>query len=326
MIFNLSSIHNLQQEIQMSDTSYFHSVYQTTIAGKISCSGVGLHSGKTVNMKLYPAEADTGVQFIRLDVEEDKSVVSAHYLNVTGTMLGTTIANEHGVSISTIEHLMAALWGMGVDNVIVALDGTEVPIMDGSSEPFVFLIECAGVKKLEAHRDIIEVIKPITVKEGNSSASISPFDGFTLRITIDYPDTAIPRQQALYDFGSQSFKNALCRARTFGFASDVEKLQAQGLARGGSLDNAIVISDQKVLNEGGLRYNDEFVRHKALDCVGDFFLSGLRIRGSVVTSRPGHGINNKLLRSFFADKKAWRLTSSVHVQQDTAFVPAFQVA
>ncbi len=307
-------------------SEYFHSTYQTTIAGKVSCSGVGLHSGKMVNMKLYPTEADTGIQFIRLDVEEEKSVIPAHYTNVSGTMLGTTIANEHGVSVSTVEHLMAALWGMGVDNVIIALDGGEVPIMDGSSEPFVFLIECAGIRKLEARRDIIEILKPVTVKEGRSASTIRPFDGFSLNLTIDYPDTGIPRQQAVYDFGSRSFKNALCRARTFGFASDVEKLQAQGLARGGSLDNAIVISDKRVLNAGGLRYNDEFVRHKALDCVGDFFLSGLRIRGSVSTTRPGHGINNKLLHALFANSKAWRIASSSVVSQDTPFVPAHQAA
>lgn len=309
----------------MLENSYSNSSYQTTIAGKISCSGIGLHSGQSVQMKLYPAEAGTGIQFVRLDVEEEKSVVAANYLNVTGTMLGTTISNEYGVSVSTIEHLMAALWGMEIDNVIIAIDGAEVPIMDGSSEPFVFLLECAGVKKLGKHRDIIEVTETITVKDGGSTASISPLDGFSLDISIDYPNTVIPRQQAFYDFSRQSFKNALCRARTFGFATDVEKLQAQGLARGGSLDNAIVISDKAILNEGGLRYNDEFVRHKALDCVGDFFLSGLRIRGAVSTNRPGHSINNKLLLALFANRDAWRLASSSK-QKNTVFVPSHQFA
>lgn len=294
--------------------TYFHSKHQTTIAGKISCSGIGLHCGKQVEMKLYPAEANTGIQFVRLDADEEKSVIAADYLNVTRTMLGTTITNSYGTSVSTIEHLMAALWGMGVDNAIITLDGPEVPIMDGSSEPFVFLIECAGIKKLKTRRNIIEVLNKVTVKEGNSVASISPHDGFTLDIAIDY-DNAIPRQKAFYDFGEQSFKNALCRARTFGFASEVEKLQAQGLARGGSLDNAIVIGDKKILNEGGLRYDDEFVRHKALDCVGDFYLSKLRIRGAVSTVRPGHSINNKLLRKLLLDSSAWRVTSSTGTQQ-----------
>ena len=296
--------------------SEFNSIYQTTIAGGASCSGVGLHSGKQVKLSLFPAEANTGINFVRLDVEEEKSFVKASYQNVAGTTLGTTISNEFGVSVSTIEHLMAAFWGLGVDNVIVALDAAEVPIMDGSSEPFIFLLECAGIKTLSARRDFIEVLKPITVKEGDSVAIISPFDGFSLDISIDYPNTVIPAQQAIYDFAEQSFDSLLSRARTFGFASDVEKLKANGLARGGSLDNAIVLSETKILNEGGLRFNDEFVRHKALDCVGDYFLSGIRIRGAVTTNRPGHGINNKLLRALFADCSAWRLTStSIHTSK-----------
>lgn len=310
----------------MSEKSYFHSVHQTTIAGKISCSGIGLHSGQQVEMNMYPADAGTGIQFIRLDVEEEKSVVPASYLNVTGTMLGTTITNEHKVSVSTVEHLMAALWGMGIDNIIVSLDGPEVPIMDGSSEPFVFLLECAGISRLEARRDIIEVISRVSVQDGSSTATIIPFDGFTLDIAIDYPGTVIPRQHVVYDFSEQSFKSVLSRARTFGFASDVAKLQAQGLARGGSLDNAIVISDKEVLNTGGLRYDDEFVRHKALDCVGDYYLAGFKIRGAMQTVRPGHSINNKLMRALLTDKEAWRLTSSSSARKNKLFLPSYQVA
>jgi UDP-3-O-[3-hydroxymyristoyl] N-acetylglucosamine deacetylase len=290
----------------------FGSTHQTTLAGAVTCSGIGLHSGKPVHLTLSPAEFDTGIQFKRLDVPEDVATVPAYYMNVADTMLGTTIRNEHGTTVSTIEHLMAALWGLGVDNALVTLDGPEVPIMDGSSEPFVFLIECAGVKALAAHRDTLEVLKRITVKEGESTSSIRPFDGFALNIAIDYPGTAIPRQQAFYDFSTQSFKHALCRARTFGFASDVEKMRANGLARGGSLDNAIVVGDKDVLNEEGLRFRDEFVRHKALDCVGDFALVGSRIRGAVSTSRPGHGINNKLLHALLSDRTAWRLISPSH--------------
>jgi UDP-3-O-[3-hydroxymyristoyl] N-acetylglucosamine deacetylase len=302
----------------MANNSPFYSAYQTTLAGSVTCSGIGLHSGKPVRMTLHPADADTGIQFVRLDVPEEKSVVAAYYLNVSDTMLGTTVTNEHGVSVSTIEHLTAAIWGLGLDNVIISLDGPEVPIMDGSSEPFVFLIECAGIKTLESHRDMLEVLKKVTVTQGESSATIRPYDGFALNITIEYPNTAIPRQKAEYDFTNQSFKHALCRARTFGFAADVEKLQARGLARGGSLDNAIVIGDKDILNEEGLRYGDEFVRHKALDCVGDYFLSGLRIRGAVSTVRPGHSINNKLLRALLADRSAWRLTTRAQVKPDFA--------
>lgn len=296
----------------MLNGNAFNSAYQTTLAGSVTCSGVGLHSGKPVHLTLHPAESDTGIQFVRLDVAEEVSVVGAYYLNVADTRLGTTIKNEHGTTVSTIEHLMAAFWGLGVDNAIVTLDGPEVPIMDGSSEPFVFLIECAGVVATGAHRDTLEVLKKVTVKEGESTASIRPFDGFALNIAIEYPNTAIPAQQAFYDFTTQSFKHALCRARTFGFASDVEKMRAMGLARGGSLDNAIVVGDTAVLNAEGLRYGDEFVRHKALDCVGDYFLCSARIRGAVSTVRPGHGINNKLLHALFADRTAWRLVSPAH--------------
>lgn len=295
----------------MHNASAFHSAHQTTLAGSVSCSGIGVHTGKTVHMSLHPAEADTGIQFVRLDMPDDKATVRAFYLGVTDTMLGTTITNEQGVSVHTVEHLMAALWGMGVDNAIVTLSGAEVPIMDGSSEPFVFLIECAGVKTLPDYRDTLEVLKKVTVQEGASTATIRPYDGFSLDITIEFPHPSIPRQRATYDFASQSFRHALCRARTFGFASDVEKLRARGLALGGSLDNAVVIGEQGVLNEGGLRYNDEFIRHKALDCVGDYFLTGVRLRGAVTTVRPGHGINNKLLRALLADRSAWRLASRV---------------
>lgn len=298
----------------MTQPSAFHSAFQTTLAGSVACSGIGLHSGKIVNMTLRPADADTGIQFVRLDVPEGTNTIPAYYLNVSDTRMGTTLTNAYGVSVSTVEHLMAAFWGLGIDNVVVTLDGPEVPIMDGSSEPFVFLLECTGVTTLSAHRDTLEVLKKVTIGEGESFAAIRPFDGFALGITIEYPNTAIPVQQALYDFNTQSFKHALCRARTFGFASDVEKLRAHGLARGGSLDNAIVVGEHSVLNEGGLRFDDEFVRHKALDCVGDFFLSGVRIRGSVTTIRPGHGINNKLLRALFADRSAWRLTSKACTQ------------
>ncbi len=300
--------------------SHFHSAYQTTLAGIVSCSGIGLHTGKPVRMNLHPAEADTGIRFIRLDIEEEKSFVQGYYLNVTETTLGTSITNEYGTSVSTVEHLVAALWGLGVDNVNVVLDGPEVPIMDGSSEPFVFMIECAGVKTLSAHRDTIEVLKPVSIQEGQSRAVIRPFDGFALDIEIDYNHPVIKRERTVYDFREITFKQLLSRARTFGFEKDVTKLQSMGLARGGSLDNAIVLGEDTILNQEGLRFNDEFLRHKALDCVGDLFLAGCRIRGAVTTYRPGHGINNRLLRALMADSSAWRLTTAAHTQMP-AFVP-----
>lgn len=280
---------------------------QHTIAAPVSCAGVSLHTGDMVDMLIKPAAENTGIVFVRRDVEEGRNRVPANYDRVTETTLGTTIANEHGVTVSTIEHVMAALWGAGIDNATIELDGPEVPIMDGSSEPFIFLIDCAGRSEQNAAKRVIEVLKPITVQEKDSTATLSPSEGFVLDITIDFPHKLINRQQATYDFTETSFKQALCRARTFGFARDVEKMRSMGLALGGSLHNAIVLADEGVLNEGGLRYNDEFVRHKALDCVGDYFLAGGAIQGNVETLRPGHGINNKLLRALFADPSNYRI-------------------
>jgi UDP-3-O-[3-hydroxymyristoyl] N-acetylglucosamine deacetylase len=294
----------------MMALSQFNSSYQTTFAGTVACAGVGLHTGKKVNMTMHPAEADTGIRFIRLDIEEEKSFVQGYYLNVSETTLGTTLKNEFGTTVSTVEHLTAALWGMGVDNVNIVLDGPEVPIMDGSSEPFVFLIECAGIKTLAAYRDTVEVMKAVTVREGSSIATIRPLDGFALDIEIDYNSAVIERARTTYDFREITFKQLLSRARTFGFERDVEKLQSMGLARGGSLSNAIVIGEDAILNAEGLRFDDEFIRHKALDCVGDFFLAGVRLRGLVTAYKPGHGINNKLLRALFDDRSAWRVVNT----------------
>jgi UDP-3-O-[3-hydroxymyristoyl] N-acetylglucosamine deacetylase len=283
---------------------------QHTIAAPVSCAGVSLHTGDMVDMLIKPAAENTGIVFVRRDVEESRNVVPATYDRVTETTLGTTIANEHGVTVSTIEHVMAALWGAGIDNATIELDGPEVPIMDGSSEPFIFLIDCAGRREQNVAKRVIEVLKPVTVQEKDSTATLSPREGFVLDITIDFPHKLINRQQATYDFAATSFKQALCRARTFGFARDVEKMRSMGLALGGSLHNAIVLADEGILNEGGLRYNDEFVRHKALDCVGDYFLAGGMIHGNVETLRPGHGINNKLLRALFADPSNYRLVEA----------------
>jgi UDP-3-O-[3-hydroxymyristoyl] N-acetylglucosamine deacetylase len=296
---------------------------QHTIAAPVSCAGVSLHTGDMVDMVINPAAENTGIVFVRRDVEEGRNVVPATYDRVTETMLGTTIANEFGVTVSTIEHVMAALWGAGIDNARIEIDGPEVPIMDGSSEPFIFLIDCAGRTEQNAAKRVIEVLKPITVQEKESTVTLSPAEGFVLDITIDFPHKLINRQQATYDFAATSFKQALCRARTFGFARDVEKMRSMGLALGGSLHNAIVLADEGILNEGGLRYNDEFVRHKALDCVGDYFLAGGMLQGHVEALRPGHGINNKLLRALFADPANYRIIegeapvkSVPHVQEE----------
>ncbi len=300
------------RENQHNDQSFF----QHTVAAEVSCVGVSLHGGDMVNMLIRPAPAHTGIVFVRKDMDGPHTAVAATYDAVTETTLGTTIANVHGVSVSTIEHVMAALWGAGIDNARIELDAPEVPIMDGSSEPFVFLLECAGRVQQRATRRVVEVLREVTVEEGASRATIAPNDGFVLEVEIAFKHPLISTQKARYDFSDTTFKQALSRARTFGFAQDVEKMRSMGLALGGSLHNAIVIGEDEILNEGGLRYADEFVRHKALDCVGDYFLAGAMIKGLITTHRPGHGINNKLLRALFADPANYRI-----VGDDEADVP-----
>ncbi|MFN7186373.1 MAG: UDP-3-O-acyl-N-acetylglucosamine deacetylase [Alphaproteobacteria bacterium] len=286
---------------------------QHTLAAPVSCAGVALHTGDMVDMRILPAAEDTGIVFVRRDLDAGINIIPARYDAVIETTLGTTITNAHGVTVATIEHVMAALWGMGIDNARIEIDGAEVPIMDGSSEPFVFLLECAGRAAQHAPRRVIEVLRPVSVVEKDSTARLLPQDGFTLDITIDFPHALIARQQAVYDFSQTTFKQALCRARTFGFARDVEKMRSMGLALGGSLHNAVVLGEDGILNEGGLRYRDEFIRHKALDCVGDYFLAGGLLRGLVETTRPGHGVNNALLRALFADPANYRIVTAKEV-------------
>lgn len=291
----------------MSHVSLDELECQHTVAAEVSCVGVSLHSGDMVNMVIRPAAPNTGIVFVRKDIEDSRNIVPATFDAVVETTLGTTIANKHGVTVSTIEHLMAAIWGAGVDNARIELDGPEVPIMDGSSEPFVFLLECAGRVQQRAARRAVEILKEVTVTEGQSTATIRPAEGFTLDIEISFKHPLIESQRAHYDFSATTFRQALSRARTFCFERDVEKMRSMGLALGGSLHNAIVLGERDTINEGGLRYADEFVRHKALDCVGDYFLAGAALRGAVTTNRPGHGINNKLLRAIFADASNYRI-------------------
>ena len=282
---------------------------QTTLGNKVSCSGIGLHSGSQVNMTIYPAKADTGIVFRRLDVAADVALVPARFDLVADTRLGTTIRNQHGITVATIEHLMAAIWGVGIDNAVVELDGPEVPIMDGSSEPFVFMLECAGLASLAAPRKVLRVLKSIEVRDGESVARVQPNhegdEGCILGIEIQFNNPVINRQVSRYDFREVTFKQSLSRARTFGFEHEVAALRTMGLALGGSLDNAIVVGKDAILNQDGLRYQDEFVRHKALDCLGDLYLAGCRIDARFEFLRPGHAINNKLLRAIFADETAY---------------------
>jgi UDP-3-O-[3-hydroxymyristoyl] N-acetylglucosamine deacetylase len=295
--------------------------YQKTIKNSVCCFGVGLHTGANVNIIMHPADEGVGIVFKRSDVA-DSPYVDAFYSNVCNTMLGTTIANEKGVTVATIEHLMAALWGCGIDNCMIEVDGPEMPIMDGSSEPFVFLIECAGIKEQKQMRRVIEVIKPIRVedpKKNGGYLEIKPADAFMVDLKIDFGENVISDQKAQFDARQLSFKNALSRARTFCFSHEVETMKENGLARGGSLENAIVVSHEGILNEGSLRYSDEFVRHKILDCVGDIYLAGAYVKGRVEGFKSGHGLNNQLLRAMFKDKDAWRLVQLPEGSLATAF-------
>jgi UDP-3-O-[3-hydroxymyristoyl] N-acetylglucosamine deacetylase len=281
-------------------------IRQQTLKSEISCTGVALHSGDSVTMTLRPSAIDTGIVFKRTDIAGAGEIIPAQWDKVVDSRLCTMLGNGAGVTISTVEHLMAALAGSAIDNVIVEVSGPEVPIMDGSAAPFQFLIECAGVVDQPAPRRAIRVLKDITVEENGSRVSLTPADCFSVSFEIDFASAAVARQQVSVSLVNGTFKKELARARTFGFLHEVEQMRAAGLARGGSLDNAVVIGDDKVLNEEGLRYDDEFVRHKALDAVGDLYLAGAPILGHFHGIRSGHGLNSRLLEALFADDDAWQ--------------------
>ena len=281
---------------------------QTTLRQPVHCLGVGLHSGCVVNLTLKPAAPGTGLRFHRTDVAPEKGWVEARWNTVSDTTLCTTVGNRHGVSVATVEHLVAALAATGVDNVIVELDAPEPPAMDGSAAPFLFLIECAGVVQQAAERAMLHIRKEVRVEDGGKYAMFLPDRAAMMDVTIDFESPAIGRQQIALELSAMRFKRELARARTFGFAHEVAYMQSQGLARGGSLENAVVIRDDAVLNPGGLRYPNEFVRHKALDAVGDLYLAGGPFVGRYVADQPGHKLNNMLLRALLSDPAAyeWR--------------------
>ena len=285
----------------------FHkgAVLQKTLKAPIHCTGVGLHSGIKAAMTLRPAPANTGVVFRRLDVEGAPVEIQADWKNSIESALCTVLTDGNGTTIMTIEHLMSALAGCSVDNVIVDIIGPEVPIMDGSAAPFVFLIECAGTIEQLAPRRFVKVLKSIHVEQGQASADLEPGDGFSVDFTIDFASKAIARQTTTVAVEPGSFKTEISRARTFGFLAEVDQLRAAGRALGGSLENVIVIDGDKVMNEGGLRYPDEFVRHKALDAIGDLYLAGSPILGRFAGVRSSHALNRRALEALFRDSSAW---------------------
>jgi len=278
---------------------------QKTLKTEIGCTGVALHSGRKTTLTLKPAEENSGIRICRTDLVNGAREIIVNWANVVDTQLATTVGNDHGATVSTIEHLVAALAGCEIDNVLIEVDGPEIPIMDGSAAPFVFLVECAGTTEQSAPRTAIKILKPITVGEDTRSLSILPSDEFSLDFEIDFDSSAIDRQERAFQRVSANFKSDIARARTFGFEQEVDALRNAGLALGGSLDNAVVVSGDTILNEGGLRFDDEFVRHKILDCIGDLYLAGGPVIGEVIASRSGHELNNQLLRAVFADDNAW---------------------
>jgi UDP-3-O-[3-hydroxymyristoyl] N-acetylglucosamine deacetylase len=279
---------------------------QRTLKTGIGCRGIGLHSGQKVAMTLCPAPPDTGILFRRTDAGVE---ILAHWTRAIDSPLCTVLSNREGAKVGTIEHLMAALAGAEIDNVIVELDGPEVPVMDGSAAPFLFLIECAGVVEQDAARRAIKVLKPVMIGEADATAELLPDHGFSMSFEIDFDNPLIRRQEISLTFESETFKTELSRARTFGLLDDVKRLRAAGLARGGSLDNAIVVARDHVLNMGGLRYGDEFVRHKLLDAFGDLYLAGGPLIGCFRGVRSGHAHTRRLLAALFADDEAWRYTT-----------------
>ena len=282
---------------------------QRTLKSVVKATGVGLHSGVKVSLVLRPAQPDTGVVFRRVDLTPPVDL-KADPFGVGDTRLASCL-ETNGVKVATVEHLMSALAGLGIDNIYIDVDAAELPIMDGSAAPFVFLLQSAGIEEQNAAKKFLRVKKTVEVKEGDKWARLSPFDGFSLEFSIVFNHPAVDRaaSRARIDFADQSYLREISRARTFGFMQDVETLRDQGLALGGSLENAIVMDEYRVLNSDGLRYADEFVKHKILDAIGDLYLAGHPMLGAFSAHKSGHALNNLLLRELLADSSAWELVS-----------------
>lgn len=282
---------------------------QRTLQNTIRATGVGLHSGEKVFLTLRPAPVDTGIVFRRVDLEPVVEIPARADL-VTETMLCTGLARDGGKAM-TVEHLMSAMAGLGIDNAYVDLSAPEVPIMDGSSGPFIFLLQSAGIVEQRAPKRFIRILSPIEVRDGDKVARFEPHDGFRLDFTVDFDHPAIPtsRSRAVVEFSTENYIREVSRARTFGFMRDLEFMRERNLGLGGSMDNAIVLDEFRVLNDDGLRYADEFVRHKILDAVGDLYLAGHPILGAYIGYKSGHALNNKLVRALLAQREAWVLTT-----------------
>jgi len=282
---------------------------QRTVAKSIKCSGTGIHSGKKVNLTIKPAPINHGIKFKRIDLPDSPSI-SAHFNMIVDTSLATVIGYD-GFIVSTIEHLMATFVGLSIDNALVEIDSYEMPIMDGSAEVFTTSIMAAGIKEQEAQRCFFVVKEPIELKENGKFVGVYPEISFKITCDIDYDHPLIKKQSYTIELSDNVFEREICRARTFGFLHEYENLKRFGLARGCSLDNVVVIDEKNILNKDGLRYKNEFVRHKLLDCMGDFALLGMPVLGHVKVSKSGHFFNQAFLKKFFAQKESWE-TSIIH--------------
>ena len=285
--------------------------FQHTVRSPALFAGIGVHTGAYTRVSVRQAPVNSGIVFVRTDVKDRDNLVPATGEAVCKTQLGTVIGNADGVTVATIEHLMAALAMLGIDNAVVEVDGPEMPIMDGSSAPFIRILDRAGKRPQEAARTYIEILKTVEVVDGDKRAALKPADGFELAFEIAFDSAAIGRQAIDLAMDEQAFRDELADCRTFGFLCDVEALRAIGLARGGSMENAVVIDGDRVLNVEGLRRADEFVRHKALDAIGDLYVLGGPIIGRFEGVLAGHGLNNLLVRTLLARPDAWRITTFV---------------
>lgn len=283
---------------------------QKTLETSISCQGVGLHSGDKITMTLSPAETGSGITFIRTDLTGQDNVIPARFDNVADTRLCTVVANESGASVGTIEHLMSALRAMNIDNVTIEIDGGEVPIMDGSALPFVEMVNEAGIQIQAAAQHSIKILREVRYEEDGKWVSLKPSDIASFEGIIDFAQPVIGQQKFSLSLLNGNFLHDIASARTFCFEKEVEMMRAVGLARGGSLDNAIVLTDTSVINEDGLRYDNEFIRHKLLDAIGDLYLAGAPIIGAYQSFKAGHYMNNQLLHALFADPDNYEIVSS----------------
>jgi UDP-3-O-[3-hydroxymyristoyl] N-acetylglucosamine deacetylase len=276
---------------------------QRTLDHSIRCSGIGLHSGRKIELIMHPAKENAGISFTRSDLGV---TIPARAEFVTDTRLCTTLGRD-GANIATVEHLLSALAGLGIDNAHIEVNGPEVPIMDGSSAPFVFLIQCAGIREQSVAKKVLRVLKKVEITDGNKRCSLYPAAGFKVSYLIDYDHPMLRGRKLSIDFAHQAYTREVSRARTFGFLHEIEALQKSGLALGGSLENAIVLDAFRVVNEGGLRYDDECLRHKILDTLGDLALAGLPVAGAFEGERTGHAMNHRLVTTLLADPSAYRV-------------------